>query len=403
VPNKASRIDQKMRRLILDNQNTAIEELKRIGVDPDALSIFTEKSQGMALKFDRLSCAQVHILKQTALMFGADAAIPKTAYRGGRGKKFPLILFANRRQVKKIAARLHEQPWMSNISTELNNILSDNKRPILRVGKKKFDCSRTYIMGIINVTPDSFYGGSRYTDPSIIERVVTDMTAEGADFIDIGAESTRPGSEPVTVKEEIRRLKHVLPLVTKHTDVPMSVDTYKSKVAAMAIDYGASIINDISGLTSDTKLARVVAKKKATLVIMHMLGKPRTMQKNPQYKDMMNEIYCFLEKQVAFAVSTGVGRDRIIVDPGLGFGKKLEDNYVIMRRLAEFKKLQRPIMVGHSRKSFIGKPFKLAPENRLEGSLAVQAILIKNGASVLRVHDVMEAKRAAELMDMIQR
>ena len=392
-----------MRRLILDNQNTTLEELKRIGVDPDAYSIFTEKAQGMTLKFDRLSCAQVHILKQTALIYGADAAIPKTAYRGGHSKKFPLILFANRRQIEKIAGRLHEQPWMRNISAELNSILSDSKRPILRIGRKKFDCSRTYIMGIINVTPDSFYGGSRYTDPTIIERVVSDMTAEGADFIDIGAESTRPGSEPVNVKEEIRRLKQVMPLVTKHTNVPISVDTYKSKVAAMAIDYGADIINDISGLTFDAKLARVVAKRKATLVIMHMLGKPKTMQKNPQYKDMMNEIYGFLEKQVAFAVCTGIDRDRIVVDPGLGFGKKLEDNYTIMRRLAEFKGLHRPIMVGHSRKSFIGKPFKLAPENRLEGSLAVQALLINNGASILRVHDVMEAKKAAELIDLIQR
>ena len=168
-------------------------------------------------------------------------------------------------------------------------------------------------------------------------------------------------------------------------------------------DNSLNIINDISGLTFDAKLARVVAKRKATLVIMHMLGKPKTMQKNPKYKDMMNEIYGFLEKQVAFAVCTGIDRDRIVVDPGLGFGKKLEDNYTIMRRLAEFKGLHRPIMVGHSRKSFIGKPFKLAPENRLEGSLAVQALLINNGASILRVHDVMEARKAAELIDLIQR
>jgi dihydropteroate synthase len=392
-----------MRRLILDNKNTTLEELKRIGVDPDAYMIFIGKSKGITLKFNRLSCAQVHILKQTALIYGADAAIPKTAYRGGRGKKFPLILFANRRQLEKIADRLHEQPWMNSVTGTLNNFLSDSKRPILKVGRKRFDCSRTYIMGIINVTPDSFYAGSRYVDPSIIERVASDMTAEGADFIDIGAESTRPGSEPVNEREEIRRLKRVLPLVTKHTNVPISVDTYKSKVAAMAIDYGASMINDVSGLNFDDKLPKVIARKKATLIIMHMLGKPKTMQKNPQYKDLMDEIYCFLEKQVALAVSNSIDRNRIIIDPGLGFGKRLEDNYTIMRRLAEFKGLVRPIMVGHSRKSFIGRPFKLAPENRLEGSLAVQTLLINNGASILRVHDVLEAKRAAELIDLIKR
>jgi dihydropteroate synthase len=229
------------------------------------------------------------------------------------------------------------------------------------------------------------------------------MTAEGADFIDIGAESTRPGSEPVGEKEELRRLKYVLPLVVKNTDLPISVDTYKSKIAAMALDHGASMINDISGLTFDTKVAHVVARKKASLVIMHMKGKPKTMQKNPQYQDLMKEIFCFLDKQVTDAVNAGIDRERIVIDPGLGFGKRLEHTYTIMRRLAELEGLGRPIMVGHSRKSFIGKPFKLTPENRLEGSLAVQSLLIKNGASILRVHDVLEAKRAAELIDLIQR
>ena len=392
-----------MRRLILDNKTTVTEELKRIGVDPAAHSIFIDKTRSITLKFDALSCAQAHILKQTALICGADAAIPKMAYRGGRGKKFPLILFASRREIEKIARRLREQPWMDSISAQLKNVLSNSKKPVLKIGKKKFDSSRTYLMGIINVTPDSFYGGSRYTDNSIIERVASDMTAEGADFIDVGAESTRPGSDPVSEKEEMRRLKHVLPLVAKHTDVPISVDTYKSKIAAMALDYGASIINDISGLTFDPRVAQVTARHQASIIIMHMKGKPKTMQENPQYKDLMHEIYCFLERQVACAVSAGVDRERIVIDPGLGFGKRLQDNYTIMRRLAELEDLDRPIMVGHSRKSFIGKPFKLAPEHRLEGSLGVQALLIRNGASILRVHDVLEAKRVAQLIDLIQR
>jgi dihydropteroate synthase len=229
------------------------------------------------------------------------------------------------------------------------------------------------------------------------------MTAEGADFIDVGAESTRPGSESVTEKEEIRRLKRVLPIVMKNTDLPVSVDTYKSKVAAMALDYGASMINDISGLRSDPKIARVVGRHKAGLIIMHMQGKPKNMQKNPQYNDLMHEIYVFLQKRIAIAVDSGIDRERIVIDPGLGFGKKLQDNYIIMKRLAEFKDLNRPIMVGHSRKSFIGKPFKLTPEYRLEGTLAVEALLIKNGVSILRVHDVLEAKKVASLIDLIER
>ena len=392
-----------MRQLVLDSKATIIEELRRICVDPEAYSIFVNKADNIVLKFDALSCAQTHILKQTALICGADSAIPKAAYKGGRGKKFPLILFANRREVEKIEQRLREQPWMHPVRQELQRVLSDVKKPSLKIGRKKYVFDRTYVMGIINVTPDSFYSGSRFTDSYIVERVTSEMTAEGADFIDIGAESTRPGSEPVGEKEEMRRLKFVLPAVMKNTDLPVSVDTYKSKVAAMALDHGASMINDISGLRSDPEIARVVGRYKAGLIIMHMQGKPKNMQKNPQYKDLMYQIYTFLQEKIALAVDCGINRECIVIDPGLGFGKRLHDNYTIMKRLAEFKGLNRPIMVGHSRKSFIGKPFKLTPEYRLEGTLAVEALLIKNGASILRVHDVLEAKKVASLIDLIER
>jgi dihydropteroate synthase len=392
-----------MRRLIIDNKTTLLEELRRIEVAPDAYGIFVNKAENIILKFDKLSCAQVHILKQTALTCGADAAIPQRAYRGGRGRRFPLILFANRREIEKIIVRLREQPWMEPVCASLKKTLPGGSKPILKIGRKKLEPDRTRLMGIINVTPDSFYSGSRYTDDSILERVASDMTNEGADFIDIGAESTRPGSEPVDEREEMRRLKHSLRAVLKHTNVPVSVDTYKSKIAAMAIDHGASIINDISGLTFDPGIARVVARNHASLVIMHMKGRPKTMQKNPRYNDLMDEIYRFLETQMNCALESGVDQERIVLDPGLGFGKRMEDNYVIMKRLAELRGLGRPIMVGHSRKSFIGKPFKLTPEHRLEGSLAVEALLIRNGAAILRVHDVLEAKRVAALVDHIQR
>jgi dihydropteroate synthase len=392
-----------MRQLIIDNQKTLIEELKQLGVDSAAYPIFTNKVESMILKFEALSCAQVHIVKQTALTCGADAAIPKIAYRGGRGKKFPLLLFGNRRQIEKIEQRLREQPWMKPVCTELKELCGEGHAPALKIGTKKFASTSTYVMGIINVTPDSFYDGSRYTDASIIERVASEMTAEGADFIDIGAESTRPGSDPVDDKEEMRRLKHALPAVLKHTNVPVSVDTYKANTAAVALDLGASMINDISGLRFDAKMARVIAQNKASLIIMHLKGKPKTMQRNPQYKNLMQEIYDYFDEQIAFAVESGIERERIIVDPGLGFGKRTSDNYTIIRRLAEFRSLDRPIIVGHSRKSFIGKPFKLAPEQRLEGSLGVEALLIKNGATIIRVHDVLEAKRVAVLIDVIER
>lgn len=387
----------------MDKKATIVEELKRIDIDPDAYSIFINKANNLTLKFENLSCAQIHILKQTALVCGADAAIPRTAYRGGRGKRFPLILFANRRETEKIEQRLREQPWMDPVREELRKALSDASRPALRIGRKKIVFSRTHIMGVINLTPDSFYTGSRHTDAAIVERVVSDMTAQGADFIDVGAESTRPGSDPVNEKEEMRRLRQILPVVMKHTDLPVSVDTYKSRIAALAIDKGATIINDISGLTFDKKMPKVIARNRAGVVIMHMKGKPKTMQRNPQYNDLMSEIQGFLEQRMAYAVESGIDRGRIILDPGLGFGKRLEDNYVIIRRLAELENLNRPILVGHSRKSFIGKPFRLLPEQRLEGSLGVEALLIRNGASILRVHDVLEAKKVAALIDLIER
>lgn len=392
-----------MRQLILDRKSTILEELRRINVDPTAYSIFISKSKNVALKFDALSCAQAHILKQTALICGADSAIPKTAYKGGKGRKFPLILFANHRELQKIEQRLGEQPWMAGVRHEIRKVLSDRALPTLRIGRKRVVFDRTHIMGVINLTPDSFYSGSRYTDRSIVERAVTEMTAEGADFIDIGAESSRPGSDPVEEKEEIRRLKAILPVVMKNTDVPVSVDTYKAKVAKFAIDKGAQIINDISGLSFDKRMPKIMARNQATLVIMHMKGKPKTMQRNPTYKDLMNEIHRFLEKRIALAVESGIDPERLVVDPGLGFGKQLEDNYAIIRRLAELKDLNRPILVGHSRKSFIGKPFKLTPEQRLEGSLGVESLLINNGASILRVHDVLAAKKVARLVDLIQR
>ncbi|MDH4211760.1 MAG: dihydropteroate synthase [candidate division WOR-3 bacterium] len=392
-----------MRKLIIDNEKTVTNELKRMHVDPDAYKIFIKKAEYMALKFDGLSCAQVNVLKQTALICDADAAIPKSAYKGGRGKKYPLILFANRREIEKIERRLREQPWMEDIRIQLASVMIDKQEPLLKIGRKRFVMNRTYIMGVINLTPDSFYSGSRYTDRSIIEKVVNEMNEEGVDFIDIGAESTRPKSAPVDEKEEIRRLKRVLPLVAKLTRVPISVDTYKARVAALAIDQGASIINDVSGHRFDQYMVKTIARSGVSTIIMHMKGKPRTMQRNPQYKDLMREIYNFLQERIDHAVESGIDRDRIVIDPGLGFGKLLADNYVIIRRLAELRQLGRPVLVGHSRKSFVGNPFGLSPENRLEGTLGIQSLLIQNGASILRVHDVMEAKRVASIIDLITR
>lgn len=383
-----------------------LKELQNINVAPEAYSIFLKKAEYHIIKIEGLSLAQTNILKQIALICGADVAIPREAYIAVRKRKFTVLLFANLREIEKIIGRLNEQPCMHKITSVLSEVLKPPSIPMIRIGDDEIKFERTHIMGIINLSPDSFYSGSRYTTVSTIRKIVEEMAKEGADFIDIGAESTRPGAKMLSEKEEIARLQAILPAITKDTKIPISVDTYKVGVTQYALDHGAKIINDISGFGFchfNKKLARIIARARACVVIMHIQGTPATMQINPHYKNLITEIIKYLKERIDFALNSGIDRERIIIDPGLGFGKKIEDNYEIIERLAEFKILHRPILVGHSRKSFIGAPFNLPAEERLEGTLGVQALLIKNGASILRVHDVAEAKKVAQLIDKIVR
>ena len=381
-----------------------IRELTEIRIDEGALVLFMGKSQCEILRFDQLSAAQANVLKQTALICGADLAIPKNAYRGSTRKNFSAILFANRREIEKIVQRLDEQKWMTRITGELRNVLQPEPSLVMNIGANRYVIDHTLIMGIINLTTDSFYSGSRYVSPEIVKKAAREMEREGADFIDIGAESTRPGATPLDEKEEIKRLKAILPVVIRSVKIPVSVDTYKPRVAEFAVDHGVSMINDISGLGFDRgnrsrTMAKIVARGKTGLVIMHIMGKPRTMQVQPEYHNLMAEIHEYFAERLQYAVDAGINPSRIIIDPGLGFGKQLDHNYEIILRLKEFGVFGRPIMAGHSRKSFIGVPFNLAPEQRLEGSLGSAALLIQNGASILRVHDVLETKRVAMLVD----
>jgi dihydropteroate synthase len=272
---------------------------------------------------------------------------------------------------------------------------------VYRFGSKEFDFSRrTYIMGILNVTPDSFSDGGRYfTVDSAVEHAMK-MIEDGADIIDVGGESTRPGSEPVPLEEELRRVIPVIKEIVKRTDVPISIDTYKSEVARQALDNGAVIVNDISGLRFDEKMVEVIAQYNASVVIMHIKGTPKTMQQNPCYDDVISEIYGYLSEGIERAQSYGI--KQIIVDPGIGFGKRLVDNLEIIRRLREFKSLGYPILIGVSRKSFIGNILNLPVEERLEGTAGAVAISVWNGANIVRVHDVKEMTRVVRIVDAIK-
>lgn len=272
----------------------------------------------------------------------------------------------------------------------------------IQCGSKTLDlASRTHIMGILNVTPDSFSDGGKYLTPGLaIERGIQ-MAEDGADIIDIGAESTRPGAEPISIEEELQRIIPVLEGLLKQVDVPISIDTYKSSVAETVLKIGANIINDISGLRFDPKMKDVVAKYQVPVVIMHIKGEPRNMQHHPNYEDLIGEIYDYLSASIQLAETAGIKQEKIIVDPGIGFGKRLFDNYEILKRLLEFQGLGCPILIGPSRKSFIGKVLDLPPDQRLEGTIAAVAIGIQNGAHIVRVHDVKEVSRACRIVDLL--
>jgi dihydropteroate synthase len=261
---------------------------------------------------------------------------------------------------------------------------------------------RTLVVGILNCTPDSFFAAGRASSATGAVARYHELIAEGADWIDVGGESTRPGAAAVEAAEEWRRIEPVIAAARQAGHpVPLSIDTTKSEVAARALDAGAAVINDVSALRFDPGLAALAARHDAGLILMHMRGTPRTMQENPSYGDVAGEIAAELAEAVGRAVRAGVAREQIIVDPGIGFGKTAGHNLEILRRLAEFSALGRPVLVGCSRKSFLGAVLDLPPEERLEGTLAAHAAAILAGAHLVRVHDVRAHVRMARVLDAL--
>nr|MBU1328233.1 dihydropteroate synthase [Candidatus Omnitrophota bacterium] len=263
--------------------------------------------------------------------------------------------------------------------------------------------SRTYIMGILNVTPDSFSGDGIYQDVDRAVRIAEGMVEDGADIIDIGGESTRPGAEPVAIEEEIKRTIPVIRRLSKRISVPISIDTAKAEVARLALENGASIINDITGLESDSEIIDVAREFNARVVLMHIKGTPQTMQHSPNYRNVVQEIKERLKVIIEKSITRGIKKENIIIDPGIGFGKTLEHNLQILNRLSEFKEFKLPVLIGTSRKSFIGKLTGAEPDKRQFGTAASVAIAIKNGADIVRVHDVKEMKQVVIIADAISR
>jgi dihydropteroate synthase len=261
----------------------------------------------------------------------------------------------------------------------------------------------TAIMGIINLSPDSFYSRSIPLSISDIFNLAKKMIQEGVHILDVGAETTRPGSKGISVKLELERLLPVITKLTKEFDIPISVDTYKPEVASVVLQEGVSVINDISGLGAGYKMANVIARHKAGVVLMHMKGTPETMQKKPYYKDVCAEVLNFLSSRIMLAEEAGIDFESIAIDPGIGFGKTLTHNVDLITKLDQLKVLGKQILLGVSRKSFIGDILNLEPAERLEGSIAAGIVGVINGANILRVHDVGSTMRAVRVVKALRK
>ncbi|MHB1335879.1 MAG: dihydropteroate synthase [Candidatus Humimicrobiaceae bacterium] len=400
-------MEYKIRQIFINNKEEAYDEFKKIGSTAEGAKIMSDKFINFVIRVDGVESKAVNILKQEMLARNGDVVVPRNALYSS-GEKSDVIIFGTKKNIRSLIDKIKLQPFglkaMSLGLEEFLNSLGKNKsKSILKIGKKDFDLkNETVIMGIINTTPDSFFDGGKYLKFKDACERADKIVKEGAHIIDVGGMSTRPGSKPVNIKEELERTISLINYIKKNHDILVSIDTCRSEVAESAIKEGADIINDISGLMLDEKMKQVAAQSGANLILMHMKGTPENMQNDPVYDDVIGEIYDFFRIKTKIALGAGVSQENIIIDPGLGFGKTPEHNFEIIKKLSDFKSLGYPIMAGASRKSFTGLLLKLLPEDRLEGSLAAAVLCVLNGASILRVHDIRETIRAIKIVKAIQ-
>jgi len=381
----------------------AERELRAIHVDPGGIGMMSTKMLTRCIKITGLKCRQANVLKQEMLSLGADAAVARGTVACSI-EATDVILIGTDKQFQKLCAKLTLQPFgLPALGTEIAQLLSRALHPpqTWKTSRRILSLKRPLIMGILNVTPDSFSDGNLFVNPQrAIERALQ-MAAEGADIIDIGGESTRPGAATVSAEQELDRIMPVISELVGKTTCALSVDTWKSGVAQAAVAAGVEIINDISGLTFDERMATVAAHSGAGVVLMHTRGTPQTMQADTDYADLIGEIQQFLQNSLQRAVDAGIVEECIALDPGIGFAKTAQHNLNILRNLQEFSVFNRPVLVGSSRKSFIGSTLKREPDQRLAGTAATVALAVANGASILRVHDVQAMRDVADMAHAI--
>ncbi|SFH00475.1 dihydropteroate synthase [Desulfotomaculum arcticum] len=386
--------------IVISNREEVLEEFKKIGVDGGGAGVMAPKAFHYLFKVYDLTPKQANILKQEMLGKGGDAAVARGCVDASI-EKTDILLIGTEKQFRAAIKKLRLQPFrLARLAEQLEETLVNLRGRKVRTlecrGKHLVLGERTLVMGILNVTPDSFSDGGKFNNLESAVEQARRMVDEGADIIDLGGESTHPGYEPISVDEEIRRITPVIKVLVQEFDVPISIDTTKAEVARVALEEGAHIINDQWSLRADPRMAGVVAEYGAPLVMMHN-------QNGTDYHDLMGDMIRFFRESMDIALKAGVERNNIIVDPGIGFGKTVEQNIEAMRRLKELDCLGLPVLLGTSRKSMIGKTLDLPPDQRVEGTGATVALGIAAGVDIVRVHDVKEMVRISRMTDAIVR
>ena len=373
----------------IDQLTDSKSVLKVLGSDKSGIAIMSKKMQTHLFVIKHISAGAANILKQDALAIGAELAVPTGVVTCSQ-PYFDAILMGTKRQLEFLAKKEKAQPFgLKELAKKLENFLEESK-------------FKTKIMGIVNANDDSFYPNSRYLEKEAVE-VIERMIEDGADIIDIGAVSSRPGSEPVATDEELRRLKPIIDTIRREKltcKAKFSVDSYTPEAVAYALESGFCIVNDITGM-QEVKLGELAKSYGATYIIMHMQGTPKDMQENPHYDNVILDIDSFFKKRIERALEIGFNIEDLVLDVGIGFGKTLEHNLMLLKNLKHFRHFGCEVLIGASRKSMIDKITPTPVEKRLPGTLAIHLEAIKKGASIVRCHDVKEHKQAIKVYEAI--
>jgi len=374
------------------------QELVKIGADSAGAALMETKGLHHLIKVYDLAPRQANIIKQEMLSKGGEAAVARGSVDASV-EKTDVLLMGTERQYRALIRKLRAQPFsLSKLAAQLEEVLHNlrGRKPRLLACRDKTIPlgERTLVMGILNITPDSFSDGGQYNELEIALQHARQMEADGADIIDVGGESTRPKHVPIGLEEELNRVLPVLQALLREIKIPLSIDTTKSEVARLALAAGVHLVNDQWSLRLDPALGQLCAEYGAPLVMMHN-------QQGTDYRDIMGDMVRFFEESIDMALAAGMSRDKIIIDPGIGFGKTAEQNIEVIRRMRELDCLGLPVLLGPSRKLFIGKTLNLPPDQRVEGTAATVTLGIVNGADIVRVHDVREMVRVAKMTDAL--